>query len=228
MYSTLYEAEAKERLRFALGTSKEDHHGVFWIQVSNDGSIYMDFIETPISDLAFSKIKIENGSTKIPYVKKPHLLVTDKDKLKQHKFSFHSSGTVHSLERTFGTNLRDLNKQTTLCDMIFTDVKKFSKMNDKKKYNNLLLNYKFEEGYPIACKIIVGPYEKIDTLKEVELPVRYQFSTILIYQKLQDIKPLAIQVIFYHNNKAPNPPNNALMWLASDYKTKEEQELEKE
>jgi hypothetical protein len=217
----VYEVDAGQRLRFALGKSKEEHHGVFWLQVAEDGSVYFNLIKKPKSDIAFSKVYLNNVNTTIPYNRKRDLVEKDKDKLNQHKFSFHASGTVHSIERTFGTNLRILDKRITLCDMIFNNIKKFPKMNDKKKYQNFVFNYNFEVGYPISCKIIVEPFINVDEIKEVILNVRYQFSKIFIYPNLKDIQPLIFQIIFYHNSKAPNPPYDTIMWIASDYKTKE-------
>lgn len=204
----VYEPNPGDRVRIAL-EHENAWHGIFWLCVQKDGSIYLAPRLASVREIIKGISKIEAGRHTIRYDEGQH--IADPQVLKQKgKISFHASGVVNAAgERMFRDSLRDLKDQQELCRALFRHPGQFSSI-DKIGPRDICLSYPIDGKRPLQAILFVAP---LDHNKMVRVQdAAYQINCCLVYRGLIEAPDLFLQIVLFNGAELPWPPYTYLFF----------------
>ncbi len=209
----LWEPPIGARIRIGFGKIETAIHGVLWIQLSKDASLYLGIRNPDFKSLKMGSKRTDGGDVFIGYDEGDP--IEDSSILKNPKLSFHASGVVHAGgKRSFRTAFRGLDRRELVCQVLLQNPNVFPFLEKIKKYD-ICLNYPISDEYPVLCNIYISPLDK-KYPPLIMKGAKYHLSVILAYQRFANSQDIAIQLSFFHMNKGPWPPYTYIIWKGGE------------
>ena len=210
----IWEIEPKKRIRMVIGDTPDALRCLLWIQFGSDGSIYFGPRNPKYAFVKMGAKQMQHGELFISY---------DEGEMQQsepmknaNKMSFHASGLVTSLgRRSFRSPLRDLSSRDLLCHFLPENLSNFPLLEQLGKHD-ILLKFPSPDKRPIVCSVYVAPLSK--ALPPVEVKdALFQCSVLLTCNKIKDVQPLSVQLLFSQKESNDWPSFSYIVWPVNEH-----------
>lgn len=205
----IWEVEPKQRIRIAIGDSKETLRCLIWVEFGKDGSIYFGPRNPKYAYIKSAEKQMENGELFISYDEGEPL--TDQSIQNVNKISFHASGMITSFgRRSMRSAIRNISKRELLCHFLPEKLSQFPLLKEPRK-RDIPLIFPFLDKYSIGCSVYVSPLTEAIPPVEIKSAI-FQCSTLLTCSSIKEVKPLCIQLLFFQQKHNEWPPYTYILW----------------
>lgn len=205
----IWEVEPKKRIRIVIGDTFDSLRCLLWIEFGNDGSIYFGPRNPKYAFVKMGAKQMQHGELFISY-DEGEMLQTEPMK-NANKMSFHASGLITCLgRRSIRSALRDISTRDLLCHFLPEKLSNFPLLERLGKYD-IFLKFPSPDQRPIVCSVYVAPLSKaLPPIEANNSP--YQFSVLLTCNKIKNVQPLSVQLLFSQKENSDWPPFTYIAW----------------
>jgi hypothetical protein len=186
---------------------------ILWMEVSEDGSVYVGPRKVVISELRHGIARrLDDDHIRVLY--SDGLEIADEEVRKKAKLSFHASGIVNApMGRATRNALRSLESQELLCLVLFQHPKEFGAVPfSAVRKRDVCLRYPIDEQRPIWARLYIAPDRK--SIPVLDDSVAHQLNLVFEYPASPKIDAVTLQVVLSHGPKGPWPPYTYMLFEA--------------
>lgn len=213
-FAGIWEVEPRKRVRIAIGDTLDSLRCVLWIEFGNDGSIYFGPRNPKYAFVKAGAKQMQRGELFISY-DEGEMLQSEPMK-NANKMSFHASGVVTSFgRRSIRSSLQNISTRELLCHFLPEKLSNFPLLEQQRKFD-IPLKFPSSEQRPIVCSIYVAPVS--NALPPIEVTDSlFQCSVLLVCNKIKEVQPICVQLLFSQKESNDWPPYIYLAWPVKEH-----------
>ena len=198
----LYSPEPGDRVRLLVSYGGA-WRALLWLKVGKDGSIYVAPRITDVTTVKKGMKKTEQNQVTISYDEGDTVL--DAETLKNPKLSFHASGLIRATgDRLRGHNLRELEEQVELCQILFEHPRIREPIAEVRE-RDICLEYPIDDERPLIGSLLVAPSRRMNP-PPVFADAIHCSSMGLRYTGLDEMQDIVVLFALRHGLKGSWPP----------------------